>query len=179
MNARQQWHRDLVRCALRRASGPRRADVSFLEEVTALAMENGAQPEDLADLTVTKLSGALRGLQQAGRAVVVGRVSDSRQGREVPTYAPANGYDAQEPPPRPPRETSERLAVIGLRAGGKLARRLGRAPARDPQQAKLDKFFRDFTNDSAATLVGFKQKIDELTARYEKRYRALVEEVEG
>lgn len=178
MNARQQWQRELVRCALHRASGPRRADAAFLEEVTALAMEHGAEPADLSDLTVPKLSGCLRGLQHAGRVVVVASVIDARQGREVPTYAPANGYDAHALPPRPPRESPDRLAVIGMREGRKLARRLGTAKP-DPHKVKLDKFFRDWTNDSAGVLLEFKRKIDDLVTRYDKRYQALVEEVEG
>lgn len=179
MNTHQQWQRELVRCALHRASGPRRADPAFLEEVTALALENGADPTDIADLTMPKLSGALRGLQHAGRAVVVACVTDVRQGRAVPTYAPATGYDAQQLPPKPPRERAEMLAVIGLREGGKLARRFGGSAKRDPHREKLDKFFRDFSNDAATTFLVVQEKIEELTARYEKRYQALVEEAEA
>src|SRR5690242_7702889 len=125
MNAQQQWHRQLVLCALLRAGKPRCADAELLDAVVALAMEARAEPEDVADLNCRKLAAALRGLELKGSVLRGAPERDVRQGRDVPTYIPNGAYNRNAEPPKPPRPDPAHLTVLGLRQGSALARKLG------------------------------------------------------
>lgn len=175
MNAQQQYHRGLVLCALRRAGAPQKADAALLDAVVALALDAGATPEDIADLDCRKIAAALRGLE-VKRTIARGALArDARNGRDVPTYI-ADRHDPRAEPPSPPRPSPERLAVLGLREGRKLARRLEGAPARqlDRQLEQVNELFREMASDQAGVLVRIEKEIAAFKAKYAKRYRELV-----
>jgi hypothetical protein len=176
MNALQQWHRQLVLCAMHRAGAPRKADAELLDAVVALALDAGAQPEEVADLDCRKLAAALRGLEQKGNVMRVGMERDARQGRDVPTYCATGPCNRNAEPPKPPRPDPAHLTVLGLRQGNALARKLGAKPTPkvDRQLEQVNELFREMASDQAGALVRIQKEIDAIRAKYAKRYQQLL-----
>ena len=177
MNAQQQWHRNLVMVALHRAGAPQRADGALLERVVGLALDAGAETAEVAAITPQKLYAALRGLVASGRAVQGPMVRDARQGREVQTFLP--GSDYLEPDLKPPRVDDEALAVVGLREGRRLAKRLAHGAPRDRVQRKMDALFKDLAHDQATVLVKIEATIEAFKKKYRERYQKALEELEA
>lgn len=92
---------DLLLCALRRSRGPMTA-ATVADVATGLALDAGYEPKDVPN-NAKRVAAQLKRLADAGVVARAGSVTDN--GREVPTWALADGsFDAHAPVPEPEQE---------------------------------------------------------------------------
>lgn len=94
------YQRELLLCSLHQAGAPTSA-AELCDAMSSLALEAYADKDQWATLTTASVAGLLRVLQREGLVVADGSERDSRQGRAVPTWRPAAGFDQDYPVPMP------------------------------------------------------------------------------
>lgn len=95
----------LLLAALQRAGKPTASD-DLLDAATGLALADGWEPEQVAELNRRSVATRLRHLEQGGVVRQDGAGLDERARRTTPLYVPTGGWNARAAIPAPPA-TSE------------------------------------------------------------------------